>query len=566
MGAYRSTPTLVGLILVVVSLPFASIASAASPDVVISQVYGGGGNLSAQYQSDFVELFNRGSSAVNLDGWSVQYATTTGAEWQKTDLGADTLQPGQYYLVQGASGTGCSLLPCGAPLPAVDVAGTMAMNSSGKLALVSGTTLFPSGTTCPVGEAVVRDFVGWGSTACFEGANATAGSNFASVVRFDRCADTDNNLNDFEQQSPSPRNSATTFAPCGEPPPIPSLSVDDVTGQEGDAGGSTFRFTVSLSSAAVAGGVTFDVATEDGSATAPDDYEARSLTRQTIAAGSLSYVFDVVVSGDAEFEDDERFFVQVTNLTGATVGDGTGRGTVLNDDEATAGPVVTSLTGPSDAVRVGATGQYSASFTDANSTDTHTVSWDWGDGSQVNDAATSPASASHAYLHPGFYTVRFTVTDSSDLSDADTLRVVVYDPDAGHVTGGGTFSEDASFSVMVAYKQSGETLAGSMNLTAPGVTFSATEFSWLVTSGASATFKGSGTFNGDDGYTFLMAVHDGGSPGSKDRVRLRIKDSAGVVVYDTQPGDPFDATLATQPTGGNLTVHKDDTATSNRRR
>src|SRR6266478_3434783 len=69
-------------------------AQAVSPDIVISQVYGGGGNSGATWRNDFVELFNRGTSAVNVAGWSVQYAASTGVNWSKTDL-AGTIQPGQ---------------------------------------------------------------------------------------------------------------------------------------------------------------------------------------------------------------------------------------------------------------------------------------------------------------------------------------------------------------------------------------------------------------------------------------------------------------------------------------
>ena len=80
-------------------------ASAVSNDVVISQVYGGGGNAGATLTHDFIELFNRGSAPIDLTNWSVQYASSTGSTWQSTPL-SGTLQPGQYYLVQQALGTG----------------------------------------------------------------------------------------------------------------------------------------------------------------------------------------------------------------------------------------------------------------------------------------------------------------------------------------------------------------------------------------------------------------------------------------------------------------------------
>ena len=113
----------------------------------------------------------------------------------------------------------------------------------------------------------------------------------------------------------------------------PNLSINDVSLVEGNAGTTTFAFTVSLSAPAGAGGVTFDIATADGTATiANNDYASNSLTGQTIAAGNSTYTFNVTVNGDPTVEPNETFFVNVTNVTGATVADGQGQGTILNDD------------------------------------------------------------------------------------------------------------------------------------------------------------------------------------------------------------------------------------------
>nr|WP_257385966.1 ExeM/NucH family extracellular endonuclease [Tahibacter caeni] len=113
-----------------------------------------------------------------------------------------------------------------------------------------------------------------------------------------------------------------------------NLSINDVTLNEGNAGTTSFTFTVSLSAPAGPGGVTFDIATADGTAAAPGDYTAKSLTGQTIPAGSSTYSFTVLVNGDTAPETNETFFVNVTNVTGATVTDGQGQGTVVNDDAA----------------------------------------------------------------------------------------------------------------------------------------------------------------------------------------------------------------------------------------
>ena len=64
-------------------LAFLAFAAPASAAVVISQVYGGGGNSGATFKHDFIEIFNAGSTTESIGGWSVQYASATGATWQE---------------------------------------------------------------------------------------------------------------------------------------------------------------------------------------------------------------------------------------------------------------------------------------------------------------------------------------------------------------------------------------------------------------------------------------------------------------------------------------------------
>ena len=112
-------------------------AQAVSPSIVISQVYGGGGNSGATLKNDFIELYNRGSSAVDLSAWSVQYASSAGTSWTKTDL-TGSIAAGGHYLIKQATGNSCSGLPCGVALPTADASGSTTMSSSsGKIALVS---------------------------------------------------------------------------------------------------------------------------------------------------------------------------------------------------------------------------------------------------------------------------------------------------------------------------------------------------------------------------------------------------------------------------------------------
>jgi predicted extracellular nuclease len=124
-----------------------AIGAPAGAAVMISQVYGGGGNSGAPLNNDFVELHNSGTAPVNMTGWSVQYASSAGSSWggnQLTVLSGSIPARG-YYLVQLGSGANTP-----APLPTPDVVGITAMSATaGKVALVNNATALSG--TCPVG-------------------------------------------------------------------------------------------------------------------------------------------------------------------------------------------------------------------------------------------------------------------------------------------------------------------------------------------------------------------------------------------------------------------------------
>ena len=187
------------------ALAGAGNALASSSGVVISQVYGGGGNAGATYTNDYIELFNSSSSAVSLTGWSVEYASATGTSWQTTVL-SGSIAPGRYYLVQEGQGAGGTT-----PLPTPDATGNIAMSATaGKVALVTSTTALTG--ACPAAE----DFVGFGATAnCFEGAGPTpAPSNALAVLRANSGAtDTNNNATDFATGAPIPVTAPPSATP-----------------------------------------------------------------------------------------------------------------------------------------------------------------------------------------------------------------------------------------------------------------------------------------------------------------------------------------------------------------
>src|SRR5258706_4957309 len=178
---------------------------AVSSSLVISQVYGGGGNAGSTYRNDFIELFNRGAVPVSLSGMSVQYAAATGTTWQVTVL-SGTVAPGQYYLVQEAVGAGGTV-----NLPTPDATGTIALSATaGKVALASSTTAFAS--MCPTGAV---DFIGYGGANCSEGSPTPALTNTTAASRnANGCTDTDNNATDFSAGAPAPRNTSSSVNAC----------------------------------------------------------------------------------------------------------------------------------------------------------------------------------------------------------------------------------------------------------------------------------------------------------------------------------------------------------------
>jgi hypothetical protein len=204
------------------------ISATSQAQVVISQIYGGGGNNGATYTNDFIELFNSGTTAQNLAGWSVQYASANGTTWATTALPSFNLQPGQYFLIQQAAGA----TPVAAlPTPDLDgvssattgsngqpqVTGIAMSGSNGKLILVNTTTA--ETTANPTGSQII-DKVAYGttSTSGFEGTGPTGTALTNSTAAFrnlNGCTDTNDNAADFGVAAPAPRNSASPVNVCG---------------------------------------------------------------------------------------------------------------------------------------------------------------------------------------------------------------------------------------------------------------------------------------------------------------------------------------------------------------
>ncbi|RDC58498.1 hypothetical protein DU508_00385 [Pedobacter chinensis] len=211
--------------------------------VVISEVYGGGGNSGATFKNDFIELYNPGNTAVDLTGWSVQYGAATGTSWQVTPLTGSIPAKG-FYLVQEAAGAGGTV-----DLPTPDAIGTINMAGTAFKVILSNATTALTGAN-PSGTVVI-DKVGVGPTATgFETAptavltNTTSAERKASVTSTAATLgtggseefngngyDTDNNSTDFVITAPNPQNTAVK-----EPTGANHIVISEVYGGGGNSG------------------------------------------------------------------------------------------------------------------------------------------------------------------------------------------------------------------------------------------------------------------------------------------------------------------------------------------
>ncbi len=241
-----------------------------------------------------------------------------------------------------------------------------------------------------------------------------------------------------------------------------------------------------------------------------------------------------------------------------------------------AAPTVGAISAPVAPVAVGTSITASASFTDPGTADTHTGTIEWGDGStSASTVSSGSVSGSHTYTAAGVYTLKLTVADDDGASDSESFQyVVVYDPEAGFVTGGGwincpagayvadpTLSGKANFGFVSRYKQGATTPSGSteFNFRVANMSFNSDTYEWLVISGAKAQYKGTGTINGSGNYGFMLTANDGqvSGGGGVDRFRIKVWDKAtGSVVYDNQMGDTDDAAASTAIEGGSIVIHK----------
>jgi PKD repeat protein len=236
-------------------------------------------------------------------------------------------------------------------------------------------------------------------------------------------------------------------------------------------------------------------------------------------------------------------------------------------------PVVSAITTAPNPVQINTTVSTGATFTDGDTTDTHTAIWNWGDGTTSSGIVTEPGgttagsvTGTHTYTTAGIYTVTLTVSDDDGASGMATYQYVsVYNPTSQGLFSAGQhfFSPAGAYTQIkdltgtirfgLSYKYQGSMPVSdkqfTMTFSAANLTFNATTISSLVTANGRGTLAGIGTINGTGTYSYLVT-----GDGNANTIRVQIKDQAGNVIYDTQPGAAADAEPSTSVTG-NVIVH-----------
>jgi hypothetical protein len=268
----------------------------------------------------------------------------------------------------------------------------------------------------------------------------------------------------------------------------PTLSVNDVSVTEGNTGTTTATFTVSLSSVS-ANPVTFDWATAPGSATAGTDYVTASGSK-TIAAGSTTTTLTVTVNGDAVDEANEAFGITLSNPGNATIADGSGLGTITDDDAA---PTVSV---DDVSVTEGNAGTTTATFTvTLSAASGQAVTFDWATAAGSASAGTDFVAASGSKtIAASSTTTTLTVTVNGDALDEidETFGITLSNPGNAAIadgTGLGTITDDdaaptlAVDDISVTEGDAGTTTA-TFTVTLSAASGKTVTFDWTISAGS----------------------------------------------------------------------------------
>jgi hypothetical protein len=292
-----------------------------SPDLVISQVYTRGGESGATFRNDFVEVFNRGNSNVNIADYTLQVLVnappTSGGGLTSINIlfvssnGGVPILPGEYRLYKfGSSGNN------GADLPVTpDASGASDFNlpsNAGRVVLVKGRANAAFAQFgCAVGvDASIADFFSYGAATCVEGTeNFPAPSPTTAAVRnVDGCADTDNNVADFTTAAPNPRASSSPARLCNMSAPAKTVQFEAASASVNEDAGFAEIFVTRTGD--TSDFAYFQYATSDDSATERSDYTT-TLGSFVFARGESRTSFRVPITNDVRPEGGESLTISL---------------------------------------------------------------------------------------------------------------------------------------------------------------------------------------------------------------------------------------------------------------
>jgi hypothetical protein len=360
-----------------------------------------------------------------------------------------------------------------------------------------------------------------------------------------------------------------------------SLKVTDKDGGEGSASQtidvtniapalSNVQYnpaTVNEGGSVTVSGSVIDPGTKDSLSLAINWGDGSAEDTQNLAAGTTSFTASHTYSDDkpsGTASDSNTITVMVTDKD-------EGSDTKISAITVNNLPPDVTLTEPADGMlyRINDLVNVAATVTDPGTSDTLSCSVNWGDGStSAGTLVAGACSASHTFTAAGVYALQLTATDDDTGSDTKSVMVVVYDPSAGFVIGGGwisspagaykadeSLSGKATFGFVSKYQKGASVPTGNtaFQFQVGGFEFYSTAYDWLVvnSAGTNAQFKGAGRVNGmldpnGNAYKFMLWAGDG----SIDTFRIRIwwEDAAG-------EHDMYDNGVAQAIGGGSIVVH-----------
>jgi hypothetical protein len=295
----------------------------AGSGVRISQIYTRGGEAGAVYRNDFVELFNTGNSTVDINGWLLVLNTTEGSTTTSSAVNVLStrglgIEPGKHLLIQLAGGTDGQLLPS----PDFSVPPMRLGSTSGQLALLNKNQTIQFGQCLAKDTTgVVEDFVGYGTTSCFDGSGPVPAPTLASAIvrQSGGCRDTDDNVADFRYAAPSPRNGSDAATPCGGATPFGSIV--DVAAPQFDAFEGQGHIEIPVTRLGdLSASVSVEYLVAGGPASERSDFTT-SAGFLRFGPGEREKTITVLITDDAAQESDESTGVQIFNPSpGALVG------------------------------------------------------------------------------------------------------------------------------------------------------------------------------------------------------------------------------------------------------